>query len=197
MARGLDGFELTADELEWVMSGLKTMASGEKPVVEMNDYMRKIYDLRSKRATAKAAKEKEKGAAYAEKAATEEGAVKMASGLVMIPMTEGTGDSPAATDKVKVHYKGTLIDGTEFDSSYKRNAPAQFPLNGVIKCWTEGVQKMKVGGQGQARLSLRHRLRGPRPTLQHPWWSDLGFRGRTVGDHESVRRCQPPRACRV
>jgi FKBP-type peptidyl-prolyl cis-trans isomerase FkpA len=62
-------------------------------------------------------------------------------------MKVGTGESPKATDTVKVNYRGTLVNGTEFDSSYKRNEPAQFPLNGVIKCWTEGVQRMKVGGK--------------------------------------------------
>ena len=62
---------------------------------------------------------------------------------------EGTGASPAATDSVKVHYRGTLMNGTEFDSSYKRNAPATFPLKRVIPCWTQGVQRMKVGGKAE------------------------------------------------
>jgi FKBP-type peptidyl-prolyl cis-trans isomerase FkpA len=71
------------------------------------------------------------------------------SGLVYKSLKEGSGASPAATDVVKVHYRGTLQDGTEFDSSHKRGQPAEFPLNRVIKCWTEGVQKMKVGGKAQ------------------------------------------------
>jgi FKBP-type peptidyl-prolyl cis-trans isomerase FkpA len=71
------------------------------------------------------------------------------SGLVYTELTPGTGPSPKATDRVTVHYRGTLTDGKEFDSSYKRNQPATFPLNGVIKCWTEGVQKMKVGGKAK------------------------------------------------
>lgn len=83
--------------------------------------------------------------AFLDKAAAEPGAVKTASGLVYRETQPGTGVSPKATDTVKVHYRGTLIDGTEFDSSYKRNEPAEFPLNRVIPCWTEGVQKMKVG----------------------------------------------------
>jgi FKBP-type peptidyl-prolyl cis-trans isomerase FkpA len=73
------------------------------------------------------------------------------SGLVYRSLKEGTGPSPAASDTVKVHYRGTLTDGKEFDSSYGRGQPAEFPLNGVIRCWTEGVQKMKVGGK--ARLT--------------------------------------------
>jgi len=87
--------------------------------------------------------------AYLEKVAAEPGATKTASGLVYRELRPGTGDSPKATDVVKVHYRGTLVDGTEFDSSYKRNEPTQFPLNRVIPCWTEGVQRMKVGGKSQ------------------------------------------------
>ena len=62
---------------------------------------------------------------------------------------EGTGASPTATDSVRVHYRGTLMDGTEFDSSYKRGQPATFPLNRVIPCWTQGVQRMRVGGKAE------------------------------------------------
>jgi len=82
-------------------------------------------------------------------AAKEKGAIVTPSGLVYRALREGSGASPSAADTVKVHYRGTLADGTEFDSSYKRNAPAQFPLGGVIPCWTEGVQRMKVGGKAQ------------------------------------------------
>lgn len=82
-------------------------------------------------------------------AAKEAGAVTTASGLVYRSLVEGTGPSPAASDRVKVHYKGTFPDGREFDSSYKRGTPIDFPLNGVIACWTEGVQRMKVGGKAK------------------------------------------------
>lgn len=71
------------------------------------------------------------------------------SGLVYKELQAGSGKSPLATDTVKVNYRGTLTDGTEFDSSYTRNQPAEFPLNQVIPCWTEGVQKMKVGGKSR------------------------------------------------
>jgi FKBP-type peptidyl-prolyl cis-trans isomerase FkpA len=86
---------------------------------------------------------------YLDKAAAEPGATRTASGLVYRELRAGTGSSPAASDTVKVNYRGTLVDGTEFDSSYKRNEPISFPLSGVIPCWTEGVQKMKVGGKSQ------------------------------------------------
>ena len=82
-------------------------------------------------------------------ASKEAGAKVTASGLVYRSIKDGTGASPKATDKVKVHYKGTFPDGKEFDSSYKRNEPTEFPLNGVIPCWTEGVQLMKTGGKAK------------------------------------------------
>lgn len=76
--------------------------------------------------------------------------VTTASGLVYESLKEGTGASPAATDTVKVHYRGTFPDsGKEFDSSYKRGEPTEFPLNAVIPCWTEGVAKMKPGGKAK------------------------------------------------
>ena len=71
------------------------------------------------------------------------------SGLVFQSLKEGVGDSPKATDTVKVHYRGTLADGKQFDSSYKRGEPTEFPLNRVIPCWTEGVQRMKPGGKAK------------------------------------------------
>jgi FKBP-type peptidyl-prolyl cis-trans isomerase FkpA len=86
---------------------------------------------------------------YLDKAAKEPGALKTDSGMVYRELRAGSGPSPKATDTVKVNYRGTLTDGTEFDSSYKRNEPISFPLNRVIPCWTEGLQRMKVGGKSQ------------------------------------------------
>jgi FKBP-type peptidyl-prolyl cis-trans isomerase FkpA len=85
----------------------------------------------------------------ADASAKEPGAVVSPSGLIYRSLKDGTGAAPKATDTVKVHYRGTLPDGNEFDSSYKRNAPAEFPLNRVIPCWTEGVSRMKVGGKAK------------------------------------------------
>jgi len=82
-------------------------------------------------------------------AAREAGAVVTATGLVFRSLKDGTGASPKSSDKVKVHYRGTFPDGREFDSSYKRNEAIEFPLSGVIPCWTEGVQRMKVGGKAK------------------------------------------------
>ena len=96
--------------------------------------------------------------------------VNTASGLVFESIKEGTGDSPKATDTVKVHYRGTLLDGKEFDSSYKRGEPTEFPLNRVIPCWTEGVQRMKPGGKDKLTCTpgVAHgteAVRGCRPAL--------------------------------
>ena len=82
-------------------------------------------------------------------AAKEAGAQVTPSGLVYVSLKDGTGASPKAADTVKVHYRGSFPGGKEFDSSYTRGSPAEFPLNGVIKCWTEGVQRMKVGGKAK------------------------------------------------
>ena len=96
-----------------------------------------------------ASKTKDEGKAFLEKAAGESGARRTQTGMIFKEITAGTGAQPMASSNVKVNYKGTLINGTEFDSSYKRGQPAEFPLNQVIPCWTEGVQMMKVGGKAQ------------------------------------------------
>ena len=88
------------------------------------------------------------------------------SGLVFQSLVDGKGASAAATDVVKVHYRGTFPDGKEFDSSYKRGEPTEFPLNGVIPCWTEGVQLMKVGGK--AKLTCPPGVVNPDPTISVP-----------------------------
>ncbi|WP_310385129.1 FKBP-type peptidyl-prolyl cis-trans isomerase [Roseateles sp.] len=96
-----------------------------------------------------AASTAKKPAAPAASAPSVAGAVTTASGLRYEPLTVGSGPHPTATDKVRVHYVGRFLDGREFDSSIKRGKPAEFPLNRVIKCWTEGVQLMQVGGKAR------------------------------------------------
>jgi FKBP-type peptidyl-prolyl cis-trans isomerase FkpA/FKBP-type peptidyl-prolyl cis-trans isomerase FklB len=142
-------FNLSATELEIVKAGLTDAVVGKDKKVELKDFMPKVQQLAQSRAAATAEKEKKAGQAFLEKAAAEKGATKTASGLIYSEITPGKGEQPKATDKVKVHYKGTLTDGTVFDSSIDRGQPATFPLNGVIKCWTEGVQLMKVGGKSK------------------------------------------------
>ena len=88
-------------------------------------------------------------AAYLEKAAAEPGAIRTSSGLIFRELRPGSGAGPHRTSKVKVNYRGTLVNGTEFDSSYKRGQPAEFGLDQVVPCWTEGVQRMHPGGKAQ------------------------------------------------
>ncbi len=122
-------------------------AAAGKPALELNDWGPKIGPMAKERSARVAEHQKTVSKAYLDKAAAETGAVRTESGLVYRELRAGTGDSPKASDRVKVQYRGTLVDGTEFDSSYRRNEPAEFPLTGVIKCWTEGVQMMKTGGK--------------------------------------------------
>ncbi len=114
----------------------------------MQVYGPQIQALADSRASAGAAAERDASAAFLAQMARQPGAEQSTSGVVYIPITEGTGPSPTATDTVRVHYHGTLRDGTVFDSSVERGEPISFALNGVIPCWTEAVQKMAVGGKG-------------------------------------------------
>jgi FKBP-type peptidyl-prolyl cis-trans isomerase FkpA len=148
MYRSLGQFDLSAAEVDIVKKAL-TDAAAHKPAEDIEVWGPKIQGLATARAARTAEKQKAVSAAFLSKAAAEAGAQKTESGLVYRELRPGAGESPKATDTVKVNYRGTLVDGTEFDSSYKRDEAAQFPLNGVIKCWTEGVQKMKVGGKSQ------------------------------------------------
>ncbi len=139
--RSIGQFNLSPSELALVEKALADAAAG-KPAVKLDEWGPKIQGFAQARV-------KQAAAAYVAKAEAEPGAVKMPSGLIFRDITPGTGASPKATDTVKVNYRGTFIDGAEFDSSYSRNQPAEFALNSVIPCWTEGVQRMKVGGKAQ------------------------------------------------
>jgi len=149
MSRNLASFNLTEAELELVKAGLTDGTLNKEKKVDLDVFGAKIHELAQARAGAAAATEKKTSQAFLDKAAAEKGAKKTASGLVYVELKPGTGAQPKPTDTVKVHYQGTLIDGTVFDSSVQRGEPATFPLNGVIKCWTEGVQLIKVGGKGK------------------------------------------------
>jgi len=148
MAQSLSSLDLSPAEIEILKRAFSDAAAG-KPAVKLEDYTPKFQAFSQSRSVRAAAKQKIVAKAYLDKAAMEQGATKTPSGLVYRELVPGTGASPKATDKVKVNYRGTLTNGTEFDSSYKRNQAAEFPLNGVIPCWTEGVQRMKVGGKSQ------------------------------------------------
>lgn len=149
LSRNLQPFAFSAGELAMVQSGLTDGTQGKASIKDADSYVPKLQELQKTRLATAAVKEKAAGAAYLTKAATEAGATKTNSGLVIKTLTAGTGAGPTATDQVKVNYEGKLVNGTVFDSSFERKTPATFPLNGVIPCWTEAVQLMKVGGKAQ------------------------------------------------
>lgn len=142
-------FALSAEELAIVETGIRDAVLGSEPKVDMETYGPLIQALANSRAAARSAIEKEASVAFLAEMAQEAGADRSASGVIYIPIAAGTGPNPTAADTVRVHYHGTLRDGTVFDSSVERGEPISFPLSGVIPCWTEGVQKMMVGGKGR------------------------------------------------
>lgn len=141
--------ELSEAELGEVYKGLADATQGKDLTVKLDEYGPKVDQFLQAKAAVRAEKQKELSKKETEKFAKEKGAKRTASGLIYIEQTAGKGAMPKPEETVKVHYKGTLLDGKEFDSSYSRNQPAEFPLNGVIKCWTEGVGMMKVGGKAK------------------------------------------------
>lgn len=147
MGQRMKNLNLSDDEIAAVNMGLTDAAKGTKAQVNPDEYRAKIQNLFKERMTKAAQGEKDSGKAFLEKFAKEKDAVKTESGLAYKILSEGKGEMPKATDTVKVHYHGTLIDGTVFDSSKERGQPVTFPLNRVIKGWTEGVQKVKEGGK--------------------------------------------------
>lgn len=158
---------LSEEELNEVMAGFVDSTSGKELKVSVQEAMPRVDQFLRERQKVRADAEKEKGLKYLEDQAKAEGAQKQPSGLIYFETQAGTGAQPAPTDTVKVHYKGTLTNGTEFDSSFKRGTPAEFPLNGVIKCWTEGVARMKVGGKAKLVCppDIAYGERGAGPTI--------------------------------
>jgi FKBP-type peptidyl-prolyl cis-trans isomerase FkpA len=157
---------LTPSEVEVLKKGLADSLAGAKPEFSIEQYGPRLQARAQAHATAVAAGEKEKSRAFRDAAEREPGAVRTASGLVFRTIQPGRGASPKATDVVQVNYRGTLTDGTEFDASANHGGPAQFQLNQVIPCWTEGVGRMKVGEKARlvcpAEIAYRDRAQGER-----------------------------------
>ena len=137
-------------DLEAFMTGFKDGLAGKESAVSAQDMEKAMTELRAdvtKKADERMTTNKKAGEEFLTKNKTAKDVKTLESGVQYVVEKEGTGPMPKATDTVKVHYRGTLIDGTEFDSSIKRNEPAVFPVNGVIRGWTEALQKMKVGSK--------------------------------------------------
>ena len=167
LAQSLQPYYLTPDEVKLVQQGLSD-GLANKSQVDLKEYRVKLQQLAQDRAKTGAEAEKKEAQGFLDKMAKEKGAQKAESGLIFFEVEPGKGESPKATDTVKVHYHGTLRDGTVFDSSKERGTPATFPLNRVIPCWTEAVQKMKVGGKAKiiCPSSIAYGDRGAPPKIK-------------------------------
>jgi FKBP-type peptidyl-prolyl cis-trans isomerase FkpA len=149
LARSVVGFDLSEDEVNAVVKGLRETILGTAEEVDPQVYGPNAQQIPKERQARAAAMEKGESDAFLAGAAKEKDASKTDSGLIFTSLTAGSGESPVADSQVSVNYHGTLRDGTVFDSTVQRGQPAKFGLNGVIPCWTEALQMMKVGGKAK------------------------------------------------
>jgi FKBP-type peptidyl-prolyl cis-trans isomerase FkpA len=167
IGQGVRNLALSPQELEILKRGLSDAYRGVQPPVSLDRHgPAAIEAFTQKRNAIALAREEERGRAYLEKAARQKGALRLPSGLVFKELKPGTGASPSTGDWVKVHLRGRLVDGTVVDDSYAQSKPLQFQIHPrVIPCWTEGVQRMKVGGKARvvcpASRAFRDRGRPP------------------------------------
>jgi FKBP-type peptidyl-prolyl cis-trans isomerase FkpA len=148
MGRTLERFSLTESEWVWVAQGAADRALGRETAVDPESHQAQIQAMFQER-TGPSPESLAVHQKFLDEQASSEGAQRTASGLIITELVAGSGESPGPTDAVEVHYHGTLPDGTVFDSSVDRDQRANFPLNRVIPCWTEGVGLMKVGGKSR------------------------------------------------
>ena len=165
--QSLANFALSEPEFDLVRSGI-TDGFFKRPKVDLQTFGLKISELQQARALLIAEAEKKAGAPFLAKAAAESGAKKTESGAILTTIREGTGATPKVTDMVKVHYLGTLIDGTVFDSTAKQGAPATIRINEMSKCWMEAMQQVKVGSKSKlvCPSSLAYRDKGLPPLIK-------------------------------
>jgi FKBP-type peptidyl-prolyl cis-trans isomerase FkpA len=149
IARQLAVFNLSPAELKLVQQGIVDGVKGRKPRVDFATYSKKSQEMGISRRDARGKMLEPVATEFIAKVAQEPGAVKTSSGLIYLSQRDGEGNTPTAVDKVKLHYRSTLVDGWEIDSTYKRGTPDEAPLNGYFKCMVEGVQLMKPGGRGR------------------------------------------------
>jgi len=157
-------------DIESLVSGLKDALTGRDFALSQEESQKVMAAFRQRLIAKQAAERAEqaaKGQAFLEANKTKEGVKVLPSGLQYKVIKEGTGETPKAQDKVRTHYRGRLLDGTEFDSSYKRNKPVEFTVTGVIKGWTEALQLMKVGSKWELYIpaELAYGERGQPPVI--------------------------------
>ena len=150
MGQRLGDFSLTPEELAVVQGGMTDQVTGATRLVELRRWGEHVNELAHERVAARLTRERERGRAYAAQAEQQPGARRLPSGLIFRELREGNGAHPGSRDVARVHYRGTLVDGTEFDASYDSDGsshPVEFPLDGVIQCWQEGIPLMTVGSR--------------------------------------------------
>jgi len=167
LSRQIAPFHLSAAELEILKAGLTDGATRGGAALDPEPYREKIAALADARSAAAATDQKKAGAAFLERAAAEEGARKLGTGLVLKTLREGTGNSPLLSDSIRVRYTGTLIDGTVFDTTSDEKEPALLPMGQVIPCWSQALQLMKEGGKARVVCpsSLAYGDRGLPPSI--------------------------------
>ncbi len=149
MADQLKVLRLTPHEFEFVKQGMNDGTMAKQPLVDMKTYRKKAHKLAAARRDAQGKKVAATATEFLDNAVKEKGALKTASGAVYQSISEGSGASPTKEDTVTVNYRGTFVDGNEFDNSYERGKPVEYPLNSFIPCWKEGVGMMKPGGKAR------------------------------------------------
>ncbi|MEX2208667.1 MAG: FKBP-type peptidyl-prolyl cis-trans isomerase [Myxococcota bacterium] len=168
IAQRIESFSLTEAELPTFAAGVRDGVLGGETKIDPATVEGLIQTFANARLMLKAQEEKAAAASYLAQMTAEPGATTAPTGYVIRTITEGTGASPGATDIVKVHYHGTLRDGSVFDSSVDRGTPAEFPLDRVIPCWTQSLQTMKIGGKYKVTCpsDIAYGDRGSPPSIQ-------------------------------
>lgn len=168
ISRTLDKFTLTNEDLEWVKAGLEDGVMRREPKVDLAAEADGLHKMQEARRVASVDRERAAGAAFIAAMAEAPGSTRHPSGLILQPLLAGAGERPDPNDHVRVHYEGRLIDGTVFESSRARGAPATLPVRGVIPCWSEALQSMRVGDRSRVvcPAELAYGDRGAPPVIK-------------------------------
>lgn len=168
ISRTLDTFALSPEELEFVKAGLEDGVMRREPKVDLAAEADGLHKMQDARRLAAVERERATGAAFIAAMAAAPGTKRHPSGIVLQPLLPGAGEQPSPDDHVRVHYEGRLIDGTVFESSRSRGAPATLPVRGVIPCWSEALQTMRVGERSRVvcPAELAYGERGAPPAIK-------------------------------